>query len=99
MALVGPIAIGLLGGFFGSLLGLGGGIVVVPLLTLASGLPMHAAVGVSLLGVVATSLAASARYLRLGLVDVRLAVTLESASIATHVDLHFIGHRQLDGSA
>lgn len=82
VALAGPIAVGLVGGFFGSLLGLGGGIVVVPLLTLAFGMPMHAAVAVSLLGVVATSLASSARYLRVGLVDVRLAVTLESASIA-----------------
>ena len=42
------MATGLGAGVFGSLLGLGGGILIVPLLTLGFGLPLRVAVGVSL---------------------------------------------------
>jgi len=77
-----PLLIGAAGGFIGSLIGLGGGILIVPLLTLSAGLPLRTSVAISLIGVVATSMAGSSRYLRRGLVDVRLALTLESVSIA-----------------
>jgi uncharacterized membrane protein YfcA len=76
-----PFAIGAAGGFVGALLGLGGGIIVVPLLTLVLGIPLHSAVGTSLLAVVATSVAGSAKYLEQGLVDLRLAITLQSALV------------------
>ncbi len=72
--------IGLVAGFTGSLLGLGGGIFVIPLLTLALGLPMQAAIGTSLIGVVATSSTASITYLRERLANIRLAVVLESVT-------------------
>jgi len=72
--------IGLLAGLVGSLLGLGGGIFVVPVLTLALGLPMQAAVGISLVGVAATSCTASINYLRERLTNIRLAMVLESVT-------------------
>jgi uncharacterized membrane protein YfcA len=72
--------IGLAAGFTGSLLGLGGGIFVIPLLTLALGLPMQTAIGTSLIGVVATSSTASITYLRERLASIRLAVVLESVT-------------------
>ena len=72
--------IGLLAGFVGSLLGLGGGIFVIPLLTLALGMPMQAAIGISLVGVVATSSTASIAYLRERLTNIRLAMVLESVT-------------------
>ncbi|MEW6141973.1 MAG: sulfite exporter TauE/SafE family protein [Chloroflexota bacterium] len=71
---------GLLAGFIGSLLGLGGGIFVVPLLTLALGVPIQSAIGTSLVGVAATSSTASITYLRERLTNIRLAMVLESAT-------------------
>jgi uncharacterized membrane protein YfcA len=46
---------GIIAGMFGAMLGLGGGILLVPALTLLFGVPMRVAVGVSLIGVIATS--------------------------------------------
>jgi uncharacterized membrane protein YfcA len=64
-------------GLFGSLLGLGGGILIVPLLTLAFGLPLLEAVGVSLICVIVTSGAASGVYLERRVANLRLGMTLE----------------------
>ncbi len=63
-------------GAFGALVGVGGGLIVVPLLTIALGVPVHDAVAVSLLGVIAVSTTASATYLRTGLADRRIGLTL-----------------------
>src|SRR4051794_2323549 len=71
--LIGGIATGL----FGSLLGLGGGILIVPLLTLAFGLPLITAVGVSLVCVITTSGAAAGVYLERRVANLRLGMTLE----------------------
>ena len=71
---------GLVAGMFGAMLGLGGGIFLVPALTLLFGLPMRVAVGASLIGVIATS-AAVASVSRPGRsADVNLALRLEIAS-------------------
>jgi uncharacterized membrane protein YfcA len=64
-------------GLFGSLLGLGGGILIVPLLTLAFGLPLLTAVGVSLICVIVTSSAAAGVYLERRVANLRLGMTLE----------------------
>lgn len=69
-----PIAIG--AGAFGAMLGLGGGIILVPALTLLMGMPIKSAVAASLVAVSATSCAGVPTYLRAGLVDWRLAVRL-----------------------
>ncbi len=63
-------------GAFGSMLGLGGGIILVPALTLLFDVPIKQAVGASLVGVVATSCAGVQGYLRAGLVDWQVAVRL-----------------------
>ena len=62
---------------FGSLLGLGGGILIVPLLTLGFGLPLREAVGVSLVCVIVTSSAAAGVYLERHVANLRLGMTLE----------------------
>lgn len=64
-------------GGFGSLLGLGGGVLLVPLLTLGFGLPMREAVGVSLISVIMTSSAAAGVYLERHVANMRLGMTLE----------------------
>lgn len=71
------VAGGFAAGLFGSLLGLGGGVLIVPLLTLGFGLPLHQAVGVSLVCVIMTSSAASGVYLERHLANLRLGMTLE----------------------
>ena len=71
------IAGGIAAGLFGSLLGLGGGVLIVPLLTLGFGLPLHQAVGVSLVCVIMTSSAASGVYLERHVANLRLGMTLE----------------------
>ncbi|HEX5041057.1 MAG TPA: sulfite exporter TauE/SafE family protein [Candidatus Limnocylindria bacterium] len=67
---------GVAAGAFGALLGLGGGILIVPILTLGFGLPLSAAVGTSLVSVIATSTGAAALNVRAGRADVRLGITL-----------------------
>jgi uncharacterized membrane protein YfcA len=64
-------------GVFGSLLGLGGGILLVPLLTVGFGVPFREAVGVSLVCVIVTSSAAAGVYLERHLANLRLGMLLE----------------------
>ncbi len=71
------IAGGLAAGVFGSLLGLGGGILIVPLLTLGFGLPLREAVGVSLVAVIMTSSAAAGVFLERHVANLRLGMSLE----------------------
>jgi uncharacterized membrane protein YfcA len=68
---------GVLAGTFGALLGLGGGILIVPLLTLGFGLPVREAVGVSLVSVIVTSSAAAGVYLQQRVANLRLGMVLE----------------------
>jgi uncharacterized membrane protein YfcA len=68
---------GLVAGFFGSILGLGGGIFIIPMLTLIFGLPMQTAVATSLVCVIATSSGAANLYVKSGLADIHLGMTLE----------------------
>ena len=71
------IAGGAVAGIFGSLLGLGGGILIVPLLTLVFPLDLRQAVGVSLVSVIMTSSAAAGVYLERHVADLRLGMRLE----------------------
>jgi uncharacterized membrane protein YfcA len=75
-------AAGALAGVLGSMLGIGGGVLLVPMLVLGFGIPIEAAVPVSLLCVVANSCASAANYVENHLSDVRLAMTLELATVA-----------------
>lgn len=71
------VAGGAAAGLFGSLLGLGGGILIVPLLTLGFGLELREAIGVSLVSVIMTSSAAAGVYLERHVADLRLGMRLE----------------------
>ena len=74
------LAGGLAAGMIGSLTGLGGGLVIVPLLTLVLHLPIPEAVGVSLFGVIATSVGAAPRFVGTGLINMRAALVLQVAA-------------------
>ena len=67
-------------GIWGSLLGLGGGLILIPLLTMAFKIPIHTAIGASLVGVIATSTGSAITYVRQGKTDIRLGMTLELAT-------------------
>jgi uncharacterized membrane protein YfcA len=68
---------GVAAGLFGALLGLGGGILIVPLLTLGMGVPLREAVAVSLVCVIVTSGAAAGVYLQRHIANLRLGMVLE----------------------
>ncbi|MFI5233720.1 MAG: sulfite exporter TauE/SafE family protein [Gemmatimonadales bacterium] len=67
-------------GLIGSLTGLGGGIILVPLLTLVFGVNVRYAAGASLVSVIATSSGAAASYVRDGFANLRLGMLLEIAT-------------------
>ncbi len=69
-----------LAGVVGSLVGLGGGVLIVPMLTLAFGLPIHYAIGTSIVAVIATSSGAAAAYVRDHLTNIRVGLFLEMAT-------------------
>jgi uncharacterized membrane protein YfcA len=71
------IAGGVAAGVFGSLLGLGGGVLIVPILTLGFGLGLREAVGVSLVCVIVTSSASAGVYLQRHVANLRLGMVLE----------------------
>ena len=70
----------LLAGFLGSLTGLGGGVVIVPLLALVFHVDMRYAIGASLVSVIATSSGAAAAYVREGFSNMRIGMFLEIAT-------------------
>jgi uncharacterized protein len=73
-------AASLLAGFLGSLTGLGGGVVIVPLLTLVFGVNIRYAIGAALVSVIATSSGAAAAYVREGYSNIRVGMFLEIAT-------------------
>ena len=84
----------LLAGVLGALTGLGGGVVIVPLLTLAFGVDIRYAIGASLVSVIATSSGAAAAYVKEGYSNIRIGMVLEiattlgalgGAALATHL--------------
>ncbi len=78
MIILGLVAVGLLAGWLGGSLGIGGGVIIVPALHLGLGLPIATAVGTSLLIITATATAAGTNYLIEGSVDLNWAVRLGS---------------------
>ena len=67
-------------GFLGALTGLGGGVVIVPLLVLGFKVDIHYAIGASLVSVIATSSGAAAAYVREGFSNIRIGMFLEIAT-------------------
>jgi uncharacterized protein len=89
-----------LAGLLGALTGLGGGVVIVPLLTLGFGIDFRYAVGASLVAVIATSSGAAAAYMREGYTNMRVGMFLEIATtigavigayLASQVSTGFLG--------
>lgn len=84
----------LIAGFLGALTGLGGGVVLVPMLTVLLGVDIRYAIGASLVSVIATSSGAAAAYVKEGFSNIRIGMFLEiattigalvGATLATHI--------------
>jgi len=69
-------------GFVGSLTGLGGGFIIIPLLTIILGVNIHYAIGASLVSIIATSSGSAAAYVKEGITNMRLGMFLEIATTA-----------------
>ena len=67
-------------GFLGALTGLGGGVVLVPMLSLLLGVDIRYAIGASLVSVIATSSGAAAAYVKEGFSNIRIGMFLEIAT-------------------
>ena len=67
-------------GLLGSLTGLGGGVVVIPVLTLCFGVDFHYAVGAALVASIATSSGSGSAYVKKGVTNIRLGMFLEIAT-------------------
>ena len=72
----------LLAGLLGSMTGLGGGVVLVPMLALLFKVDLHFAIGASLISVIATSSGSAAAYVREGFSNIRIGMFLEIATTA-----------------
>ena len=70
----------ILAGMLGALTGLGGGVVIIPVLTLLFGVDIRYAMGASLVSVIATSSGAAVAYVREGLSNIRIGMFLEIAT-------------------
>jgi uncharacterized membrane protein YfcA len=89
----GLLALAVGAGFIGALSGLGGGVFIVPALVIVAHVPMYAAVGASLISVVATSAGASVAFVRDGWTNLRVAMVLECATVSGAVGGAFLaGH-------
>ena len=77
---LGVLLVSVAAGLIGSLAGVGGGILVIPALTIVFGVDIHLAVGASIVSVIATSSGAAAAYVRDGLTDMRVGMFLELAT-------------------
>jgi len=69
-------------GLLGSLTGLGGGVIIIPLLTLGFDVPMHYAIGASLISVIGTSSGAAVAFVKEGFTNMRIGMFLEIATTA-----------------
>jgi uncharacterized membrane protein YfcA len=84
-------SISLFAGLIGSLLGLGGGIIVIPALTLFLNIDMRYAIGASIVSVIATSSGAAASYVRDGFTNLRVAMLLELATTSGALTGAYLG--------
>lgn len=71
------LLVGVFAGTLGALLGLGGGMIVTPILVIGFNIPIHYAIGASIVAVIATSSGASIAYLKDDMLNLRVAMLLE----------------------
>ncbi|RZK69503.1 MAG: sulfite exporter TauE/SafE family protein [Pedobacter sp.] len=69
-----------LAGLLGSMTGLGGGVIIIPLLTLVLNVDIHYAIGASIISVIATSSGSAAAYVKEGITNIRIGMFLEIAT-------------------
>jgi uncharacterized membrane protein YfcA len=67
-------------GLLGSLTGLGGGVIIIPLLTLGFDVPVHFAIGASLISVIGTSSGSAVAFVKEGFTNMRIGIFLEIAT-------------------
>jgi uncharacterized membrane protein YfcA len=84
------LLVSILAGFVGALFGLGGGVLIIPFLTLVEGVPVPLAVGASIVSVVATSSASAATYVQDHLTNLRLGMFLEIGTVAGAITGAFV---------
>jgi uncharacterized membrane protein YfcA len=96
MVVLGPVdvliifLVSIIAGFVGALFGLGGGVLIIPFLTLVEGVPVPLAVGASIVSVVATSSASAATYVQDHLTNLRLGMFLEIGTVAGAITGAFV---------
>ncbi len=77
---IGLLLAGVVAGFVGAMSGLGGGVVIVPALTLLFGIPLQYAAGASLVSTIATSSGAASAYVKDKLANIKIGMSLEIAT-------------------
>jgi uncharacterized membrane protein YfcA len=100
--IIGILAVAFAAGVFGSMLGVGGGVIMVPVLSLAFGVPIKTAIATSIVCVIATSSMAQSTFAARGMTNMRLGMVLEVATtvgaVAGGVTAVLIDGRYLQGA-
>lgn len=87
------VVLGFFAGLLGALTGIGGGVLLSPILALHFGIPIREAIGTSLVAVITTSAASSSVHLQRHTTDIRLGMTLELAtSFGAAVTAYLVGY-------
>jgi hypothetical protein len=87
------VVLGFFAGLLGALTGIGGGVLLTPILALHFGIPIREAIGTSLVAVITTSAASSSVHLQRHTTDIRLGMTLELAtSLGAAVMAYLVGY-------
>lgn len=93
------VFLGVIVGVLGAILGIGGGIIMVPVLTFLFGMPIHDAIAISLVVITANSMSTSAVYLKTGAANLNLGIALSTVSVigaligsktAVHLPQHIV---------
>ena len=87
------VILGFVAGLLGALTGIGGGVLLTPILALHFGIPIREAIGASLVAVITTSAASSSVHLQRHTTDIRLGMTLELATaLGAAVMAYLVGY-------
>ena len=87
------VVFGFFAGMLGAITGIGGGVVLAPILALHFGIPIREAIGTSLVAVITTSAASSSVHLQRHTTDIRLGMTLELATaFGAAVTAYLVGY-------
>src|SRR6266702_2430389 len=87
------VILGFAAGLLGALTGIGGGVLLSPILALHFGIPIRQAIGTSLVAVITTSAASSSVHLQRHTTDIRLGMTLELATaFGAAVTAYLVGY-------